>query len=200
VEQMSLARKGYEKGKSVLSYVTYPVTAAGGYLKSAGMNVVGIAAAEEKYEVPEGSNLIHEPILPMEKAMFVDKNEPPVSSVTFFAGDATTAAVTLKQRCKLVFEANPWMAGRVGIPNKDTPMSLIYPPSSDITLEMMDEYVLLNPEGVTMNEGMTYEELMAQTLSGGVGVSYGGTIGVPMFRITLVDCGAIRKMARSSFA
>ena len=144
---------------------------------------------KEEYRVPEGSNLIHEPILDLELKMFVEANEPPISSVTFFDGDAVAATATLRKRCKLVFEANPWMAGKVGKPNKDAPMSIISPPASNITDKLIEEYVLLNPEGIKMNEEMPYDELMTQTLSGGVGVAYAGTLWVPMFRITIVDSG-----------
>ena len=174
-------------GKRVWKGITWPVTAVGGFIAGAGTNVVTVASPAEKYAVPE--NLLIEPVLDFERKMFISANEPPITTTTFFGGDAAAAAAALKKRCKLVFEANPWLAGKVSNPSKGAPLAIIYPAASDITDELMDDFVYLNPEGVTMNEAMTYEALMAQTLIKGVTLPYAATLNVPVFRITVVDSG-----------
>ena len=130
-----------------------------------------------------------ETLLTIERDMLHAVNEPPVTTVTFFTGDISNAAAYLHARLKLVVAENPWIAGTVNKSAKSEDISLVYPSAAEVTDAMVDALILVNPEGVELDDAMPYETLVKNVTTTVAMLPGGKELGAPLLRICLVAAG-----------
>ena len=67
--------------------------------------------SEKRYEELEDGGFMTHRLLDFE-SMLHARDEPPISTLTWFKGDYRKAAPQLERRVKLILEKNPWLGGR----------------------------------------------------------------------------------------
>ncbi len=76
---------------------------------------------------------------------------PPITTVSYFKGNLEQIAPQIKERWRLILEANPWLTGRI-IKNKDHKrLQLEYSNDTPIPKETMDKHFVLNPVGLELH-------------------------------------------------
>jgi hypothetical protein len=78
----------------------------------------------------------------MEKALYT-RDEPPISTLTWFQGDYRNAAAILENRVALIVQANPWLGGNIVKRGSGNTLYLAY--SSTKRLKSSDFFTCLDP-------------------------------------------------------
>jgi len=130
-------------------------------------------------EPRQNEDVIAHKLLKLEE-MLHTRDDPPISTLTWFRGDYTQAASILQRRVRLIMVKNPWLAGRV-VKRRG---KLILEYSKQQTEKMDDHVVILDPQDSPVSRSTPIESLGRLFRS----ISLKNGPNEPLFRVSIVPC------------